>query len=76
MIEVYTDGSCPDNRNIHRFNPAGWGLTFRYMHSPDQWHDSYGPVSTVLEDPWYVGAKVGSNNTAEIIAMIEAIDIF
>mgnify|MGYP003860930307 CR=1 FL=1 len=73
-MEVYTDGSCPDNLNIHRYNPAGWGFTFRFMHSPDIWHDSYGPVSTFPDDQWFVGAKVGSNNSAELTAIIEAID--
>ena len=75
-VEIYTDGSCPDNRNVHRFNPAGWGFTFRYMDSHSDWHDSYGPVSTFTDDVWYVGAKVGSNNTAELTALIEAIDCF
>jgi ribonuclease HI len=75
-VHVYTDGSCPDNRNIHRFNPAGWGFTYKYEHSPEQWNDSYGPVSTFTDDPWYVGASVGSNNTAELTAVIEALDVF
>jgi len=73
-IEVYTDGSCPNNLEIGPNNPAGWGFAFRYMSNPEQWFDSYAPVSTFTDDIWHNGAKVGSNNTAEIAAMIEALD--
>lgn len=74
QMEIYTDGSCPDNRNISASNPAGWGYTFRYMHTPEQRYDQYGPVSTFIDDPWHIGAKVGSNNTGELSAVVEALD--
>lgn len=31
-------------------------------------------MSTFTDDPWHIGAKVGSNNTGELSAVIEALD--
>ena len=61
-FDIYTDGSCPDQQNISVTNPAGWGVYFQTLHL-----DLFGPVGSL---PFPV---VGSNNTAELQAPLEAI---
>ena len=61
-FDIYTDGSCPDQQNISVTNPAGWGVYFQTLHL-----DLFGPVGCL---PFPV---VGSNNTAELQAPLEAI---
>ena len=63
---VYTDGACPDQYNIRVANPAGWGFTHccNYV-----WTDSWGPAGQKLDL-----SLVGSNNTAELQALLEALD--
>ena len=65
-IQIYTDGSCPDQNRVTQGNPAGWAFTFTKNF---EWHDSYGPVGQGLSF-----TPVGSNNTAELQALIEALD--
>ena len=59
---IYTDGSCPNQLMVSVSNPAGWGV---YFESLD--FDFYGPVGAL---PFPV---VGSNNTGELQAPLEAI---
>ena len=40
-IQIYTDGSCPDQNKVTQGNPAGWAFTFTKNF---EWQDSYGPV--------------------------------
>ena len=72
-FELYTDGSCPDNVHVGSDNPAGWGFCFRQT-GQSEWIESYGLVSTDPTSINYLGADVGSNNTAEIHALMEALD--
>ena len=72
-FELYTDGSCPDNVHVGPDNPAGWGFCFRQT-GQTSWVESYGLVSTNPASINYLGADVGSNNTAEIHAILEALD--
>ena len=61
-FDIYTDGSCPDQNIVSVTNPAGWGVYFQTLHL-----DLFGPVGCL---PF---AVVGSNNTAELQAPLEAI---
>ena len=75
-IEAYTDGSCPNNRAVSRDNPAGWGWCLRTIenNTPGNWVHAAGFVSTDPDSSIYGGAEVGSNNTAELQALIELLD--
>ena len=64
--EAYTDGSCPNQYQVCVGNPAGWGFT---IHQPPNWIDAWGPVAQNLATP-----IPGSNNTAELQALLEALD--
>ena len=64
----YTDGSGSRGR-CTATTPAGWGFCLR-LH--DSWEDVYGPVPTDPNHPRYCGAAVGSNNTGELTAILEA----
>ena len=47
-------------------NPSGWGFTIQL---PTQWIDAWGPVGQNISTP-----IPGSNNTAELQALLEALD--
>ena len=64
----FTDGSGSRGR-CTATTPAGWGFCLR-LH--DSWEDVYGPVPTDPNHPRYCGAAVGSNNTGELTAILEA----
>ena len=68
-ITFYTDGSGTKGR-CSKHTPAGWGWC-----SPqgDSWLEACGPVITSSDHTAFVGANVGSNNTAEVSAIIEAL---
>jgi len=71
-LDLYTDGSCKRNTTCNRHTPAGWAFVWRGTEG--HWtRCSAGRVVTDHTSPWYLGACVGSNNTAEITAAIEAI---
>jgi hypothetical protein len=82
LIEAYTDGSCPDNRAVSQYNPAGWGWCLTYATNKntipnpdgDDWTEGFGLVNTNPDNPSHIGAEVGSNNTAELQAAIELLD--
>ena len=65
-LQIYTDGSCPDQYNVAPGNPAGWAFTF---FKNLEWQDFYGPVGQGLHF-----TPLGSNNTAELQAVIESLD--
>ena len=50
--------------------PAGWGWCFR---QGENWTQACGPVVTQSDHNAYRGAQVGSNNTGEVTAIIEAL---
>ena len=61
-FDIYTDGSCPDQNIVSVTNPAGWAVYFQTLRL-----DLFRPVGCL---PF---AVVGSNNTAELQAPLEAI---
>ena len=65
----YTDGSGTAGRCTIK-TPPGWG----FCHVLEGvWHDAYGPVPTDPTHPLFAGAQVGSNNTGELTAILEAL---
>ena len=68
-ITFYTDGSGSKGRYTAS-SPAGWGWC-----APQgaDWLEAYGPVVTSSDHTAYVGATVGSNNTGEVTAIVEAL---
>jgi len=65
VIRAYTDGSCFENRHNTENTPAGWGYYIEEI------TEAYGPVNTNTQDPFWLGAKIGSNNTGELQAIAE-----
>ena len=65
-VSIFTDGSCPNQLDVRPGNPAGWAFTFKKNF---QWVDSYGPVGQNLSF-----IPIGSNNSGELQAVIEALD--
>eukprot|EP00439_Symbiodinium_sp_Y106_P076520 s645_g15.t1 len=68
-ITFYTDGSGSNGR-CAAATPAGWGWC-----APQgaDWLEAYGPVVASSDHTAYVGATVGSNNTGEVTAIVEAL---
>ena len=66
--QVYTDGSGSRGQATSA-TPAGWGVIMQQGHSHIE---GYGRVNTDYSSPFYLGATVGSNNTAELSAIMEA----
>ena len=66
--QVYTDGSGSRGQATSA-TPAGWGVFMQQGHS---YIEGYGRVNTDYSSPFYLGATVGSNNTAELSAIMEA----
>ena len=62
-LNIYTDGSCPDQLNVGPDNPAGWGV---FIDAPFN-IDLFGSVGHL---PF---AVQGSNNTGELQAVLEAL---
>ena len=75
-IGIYVDGSAPINVATTD-NPAGWGLVVVQDVIPHEGGNAilarYGPVLTEPEYIGYIGAEVGSNNTAELSAIFHAL---
>jgi len=77
MLHFYVDGSCLGNQNVDANTPAGWGFV---IVSGDNGlgkgngeiiHEEYGIVATSGKE--WLGAEVGSNNTAELTAIAQAL---
>ncbi len=77
---IYTDGSCLDQTEVGPNAIAGWGWVLvagddglgrgsGYIEI-----EKFGMVETKKTHPEWVGAEVGSNNTAELSALVHAID--
>ncbi len=76
---IYFDGSCGENRNVSSETPAGWGFC---VVSGDNGigrghgeivNEKSGVVVTNPLDEGYIGASVGSNNTAELSAFAHSL---
>ena len=65
----YTDGSGSRGK-CSQHTPAGWGWC---APQGDGWIEACGPVITSPDHTAFFGANVGSNNTAEVSAIIEAL---
>ena len=79
MISIYVDGSCLENQDVDQNTPAAWGLV---VVSGDNGlgkgngeivEELFGNVVTSPSDKKYLGAAVGSNNTAELSGFAEAL---
>ena len=68
-VHYFTDGSGTRGKCSSR-TPAGWGFTYKVG---DAWMDASGPVVTDPNHPLFAGALVGSNNTGELTAILEAV---
>ena len=69
IFKVYTDGSGSRGKAT-KHTRAGWGWCSQQH---QQWITACGPVVTSPANSGYVGASVGSNNTGEVSAIIEAL---
>ena len=71
-LTLYVDGSCDGNQNVDAETPAGWGVAIILgdsglgRGSGDVVTELYGPVVTSPAEAEFIGAEVGSNNTAEL----------
>ena len=68
-LQVYTDGSGSRGK-CSATTPAGWGYVV--LQEQKVVHDASGPVCTNQNAAHYLGATVGSNNTGELTAWLEA----
>jgi len=77
-LYIYVDGSCEENRNVTSKTPAGWGFCVISGDSGigkgggDVIFERSGPVVTEESADGFLGAVVGSNNTAELSAIAHA----
>ncbi len=78
-LTVYIDGSCQENRNVDADTSAGWGLVVVRGDAGigkgggEVVHENSGRVITDPEHEGWLGAEVGSNNTAELSALAHAL---
>lgn len=76
---IYVDGSCLGNQNVDADTPAAWavvvvtGDTGLGRGSGELVEEFAGHVVTNAEEENFIGAEVGSNNTAELTAIAEAL---
>ena len=79
MFHIYVDGSCLGNQNVEATTPAGWGVVIITGSNDlgrgngEILHEFNGRVITNRDDSDFIGAEVGSNNTAELTAFAEAL---
>ena len=78
-LHIYVDGSCEENQNVTARTPAGWGFCVVDGDSGlgrgggSVIAERSGPVVTDPSAGDFLGAEVGSNNTAELTAFAEAL---
>jgi|TARA_B110000438_G_scaffold27397_2_gene26305 ribonuclease HI len=78
-ISVYVDGSCEENKNVTSETPAGWGFcivigdTGLGKGQGEITIEKSGRVITANESIDFIGAEVGSNNTAELCAIAHSL---
>lgn len=79
MFHIYVDGSCLGNQNVDEETPAGWGVVVVTGSNDlgrgngEIFHEFNGRVITDPNESKFIGAEVGSNNTAELTAFAEAL---
>ena len=79
MFHIYVDGSCIGNQNVDEETPAGWGVVVITGSNDlgrgngEIFHEFNGRVITNPDESKFIGAEVGSNNTAELTAFAEAL---
>ena len=79
MLHIYVDGSCIGNQNVDEETPAGWGVVIITGSNNlgrgdgEIMHEFHGRVITDESELGFIGAEVGSNNTAELTAIAEAL---
>ena len=79
MFHIYVDGSCLGNQNVDEETPAGWGVVVITGSNDlgrgngEIFHEFNGRVITDPDESKFIGAEVGSNNTAELTAFAEAL---
>lgn len=78
-LTLYVDGSCLGNQNVDASTPASWGLVVVVgdsglgKGSGELRHEEAGPVITTAGEGGFIGAEVGSNNTAELSGFAAAL---
>ncbi|NDF32956.1 MAG: hypothetical protein EB157_00135 [Euryarchaeota archaeon] len=79
VLHIYVDGSCEENRNVTAETPAGWGFcvvegdTGLGRGRGEIVTEGSGSVITDESSNAFIGAEVGSNNTAELSAIAAAL---
>ena len=78
-LALYFDGSCQENRNVTADTPAGWGVVIVQGDSGlgkgdgEIIEEMSGRVITDSNLDNWLGAEIGSNNTAELSALAHAL---
>ena len=78
-FSLYVDGSCIGNRDVDASTQAGWGLVIVEKDSGlgrrggEFVEERCGSVVTDSAAEGFLGAEVGSNNTAELSAFAHAL---
>ena len=78
-LAFYIDGSCLENQNVTADTPAAWGMAVVIgdnglgKGSGEIIEESWGHVVCNPTDEDFIGAEVGSNNTAELTAFAMAL---
>jgi ribonuclease HI len=78
-ISIYVDGSCLGNQNVDENTPAAWGLVVVKgdnglgKGTGEISEEFSGLVITTKNGEGYLGAEIGSNNTAELSGFAEAL---
>ena len=78
-LHIYVDGSCLENRNVDSSTRAGWGFCVIEGDSGvgngkgSLIYEKCGLVETQRDSESFIGAEVGSNNTAELSAIGHAL---
>ena len=78
-LYIYVDGSCIGNQNVTSETPAGWGFVVINgdsglgKGSGNIIKEAFGKVITNKNDSEFIGAEVGSNNTAELSAFVHCL---
>ena len=78
---LYTDGGCTGNAGVaETVRPAGWGVVVLEKQAETgsgqtlrQVAELHGPVELNQSSPWFLGAKVASNNTGELSGIAHAL---
>ena len=73
-VLLYTDGGCDGNGAKGVWGAAGWGCSIRQKVATNRYKtlaELWGPVVTDSSSPYCEGATKGTNNTGELIAIMQ-----